>query len=79
MPTHCIVAHQTKSGVVVSDGDHPNYHSGSRYGWSVLLKGRKEIPDDHDLDVARQQAGPSSIPFADLKNVRILRRGYVQS
>lgn len=76
---HRIVAHKTKTGVVVSDDNHDNYYTGSRYGWSVLLKGRKDMPDDHERDIARQSVSRDSIPFSDSKNARILRRGYVQS
>ncbi len=79
MSTHLIFAHRTKSGVVVSDGIHANYFTGSRYGWRVLLRGRKNIPDEHERDVARQTAGRGGIPFSDSKNARVLRRGYIQN
>ena len=48
MSAHRIVAHRTKSGVVVADGAHDKYYTGSRYSWRVLLKYRTELPLDYD-------------------------------
>lgn len=74
-----VIARKSPKGVIVEDGDHQNYFTGSRYGWRVLLVGRKELPDQHALDVASQQTGRTGIPYSDVKDARILRSGYVQS
>ena len=79
MTTHRINAHRSTKGTVLSDGDHNNYYTGSRYAWRVLLRGRTAMPDDHQRDVERQRAGRDGIPFANFANAVILRRGYIQS
>lgn len=72
-----IIAHQSPKGVVVKDGYHSNHYTGSRYGWSILLIGRKTLPDYHELDVVRQQTSRYAIPYYDDKNVRLIKRGYI--
>jgi hypothetical protein len=72
-----ITAHKSPKGIIIEDGDHKNCYTGSRYGWRILLVRRQELPDQYELDVARQQTSRFAIPYYDDKDVRLIKRGYI--